>query len=250
MSNQKNQLIEPPTHRLDSEGVWVHYSDLAYDRERVESEMEEMASQMEIARARLRAEIDEATKRNDIDLIGQLSLNVDRLPDVYGPRAHPMVRYYAGETRYDIHAEMRIPRAEGEPVVVRAAEYFGPDARRFHLRRLSRNVWREVRQEAFSTVASSVQSTGAKLDHQALAELAIIDQISRQKGREKAVRYGLVAVDGLNLTTEKDHQGRTMLTEASLDMLHDLDPGIIDLVAKAVLMHSEPLRENEFLHYA
>lgn len=246
----RESFIEPPTHRIDAEGVWIHFSDPAYDRKRVESEIAEMQRQRSIAAKQLEEELEKARDRKDVDLIAQLEKDHIRLPAIYGMEAHPMVRYYAGRTRYDLHAEMRIPRAEGDPVIVTAAEYFGPDARKFRLSRLSRAIWREVEQEAFSDVASRVLATGAKLDHQALAELSVIDQYSRQKGREKAVRYGLLAVDGVRLPKEKDHAGRDVLVESALDQLHQLDPGLIDLLAKAVIVYSQPLREDEFLAFA
>lgn len=235
---------EPPTHRADAEGVWIHFLDRAYRKDLVEQQIEQMSLDLRAASARLSEDLERATSEDEKDQIARSRI---RLGAIYGKQAHPMFRYYAGETRYDLQAEMRIPRASGEPDIVRAADYFGPDARKFRLRRLPRAVWLEVNDEATSNVATDVKRISPGLSADDLAPIAMGDAVARRRGREKAVLYGLKSADGLDLPRTKDADGRERLDDKALDMLHDLDAGLVDLLARAVLSYSQPLRTDEFL---
>lgn len=235
---------EPPTHRADAEGVWIHFLDRAYRKDLVEQQIEQMAADRKAAADRLSSEYASATTDEQKY---QLNKSILRLDDIYSSKAHPMFRYYAGETRYDLQAEMRIPRADGQPDIVRAADYFGPDARKFRLRRLPRAVWLEVNDEATSNVATDVKRISPGLSADDLAPIAMGDAVARRRGREKAVLYGLKSADGLDLPRTKDADGRERLDDRALDMLHDLDAGLVDLLARAVLSYSQPLRTDEFL---
>lgn len=238
-------MHEPPTHRVDAEGVWIHFADPAYRKGRVEAEIAEMSRQAAVARHRLEADLERAGP--DSEEGRQIKLNLTRLPAVYGAKAHPIARYFGGATRYDLQAELRLPRADGEHEIVKTADYFGPGARQFKLRRLPRSIWVEVESEAMSNIAADVRRVNPSTPADELAMLTAADAVARRRGRERAVLYGLKAADGLDLPRTADDDGRSCLDPSALDMLHDLDPGLVDLLAKAVIFYSQPLREDEFL---
>lgn len=228
----------PPTHRADAPGVWVHPSDPHLDRELYEREVQAMEAEGRRERERLGSELDHAERLGDSAAAAQIRINMAKISDLYAQRAHPLFRYFAGKTRFDVDAAEKMPGGETR----RASDYFGPGVRKFTLRRLDRNKWREVQGLAFSDVAGQVVRSGVKCDPWDASGLVQADTARQDEGYEKAARYGVVSVDGLGLDRDKDG-----LTDAALDKLHELDPGLIRKLGQASILYSQPLRENEFL---
>lgn len=125
--------LRPPTHKADVRGVYISGLDDAWDYERVEREVNAYVE-------RKIAELPEAQRTED----ARARLRDEVLGTPFVPPLHPVQRYNAGLTRFQVEAPDW--DLEGKPVT--AAEYLKIDARpaRFVFRRLS---WQQY-ESAFS----------------------------------------------------------------------------------------------------
>lgn len=89
-------LLLPPQHTIDGPHHWVHPRDTAFDHETIAREQNAMADQF----AQAVAERAKAEKRDPEQVADEMR------PDA--PR-HPTVRYFLGESRFDLDAPMPIP---------------------------------------------------------------------------------------------------------------------------------------------
>lgn len=167
----------PPQHRADVPGVFIPRSDGAFDRDRYDREV-----------ARLEAD------------------GGDR-------SAHPIERYYSGETRYDLQA---VEVLFGESVC--AGDYFrGEDPERFTLRRLDWSQWHQV--------------------------MSLIESGSFSQAQLLAARVGVAGVE--NSTIKLTGAAAGMLTHDDMQRLFDADPGLPSALGFAAWRYSRPLSESE-----
>ena len=168
----------PPQHRADTPGVFIPRSDSSFDRDRVDRELLAMAEQ-DIATA-----------------------------------AHPINRYYAGETRYDLQATDELL---GQAVA--AAAYFDPgkEPERFILRRLDWEQWHRV--------------------------LGLLEQGQLGQGQLLAARYGVAEVQNSHIKLAGAAAG--MLTHEDMQGLCDADPGLPIALGFACWRYSRPLTDAE-----
>ena len=175
-------LFRPPQHDITAKAVFIVEADDAWDKARIENEREV------------------------------------RDPEGKEKETHPVDRYAAGETRYDLDAEMSYG---GEMVTARS--YITGRATRFVLRRLSRAHYREIRGDILGGRAA--------------------------RAYLNACRYGLddVSVVGVHdgERFELERAPGSPLTEKDLDALHDLDPNLIDEIGMAVWLFSRKLDPRE-----
>ncbi|MBL9105195.1 MAG: hypothetical protein JNL82_29890 [Myxococcales bacterium] len=167
----------PPQHRADVPGVFILRSDGSFDRDRYDREV-----------ARMTADgVDRAT--------------------------HPIERYYAGATRYDLQATEVL---FGENV--RAGDYFrGEEPERFILRRLDWEQWHRV--------------------------MALIEGGQIAQAQLLATRMGVVAVE--NSTIKLAGAAAGMLTHDDMQRLFDADSALPSVLGFAVWRYSRPLTETE-----
>lgn len=127
---------------------------------------------------------------------------------------HPIERYYAGETRYDLQAADLL---FGEPVT--AGSYFdsSKDPERFTLRRLDWAQWHSV--------------------------MGLIEQGAFGQAQLLAARYGIAGVE--NSTIKLTGAGAGMLTHEDMQRLFDADPALPSALGFAVWKYSRPLTDQE-----
>lgn len=124
------------------------------------------------------------------------------------PDDHPVRRYYRYLTRLDLQADDTL---FGQPT--RAGDYFGPDAERWTIRRLSWDQWYEV---------TSLSPKNAAL---------------------RACRYGIRGVSGLQIQLEGAEAG--VLTHADMQRIYELDQALPLVLGDAVIGYSMPLSSAE-----
>ncbi|MCY1055438.1 hypothetical protein [Nannocystis sp. SCPEA4] len=135
------------------------------------------------------------------------------------PEEHPIRRYYRGLTRFDLQAQDML---FGQPV--KAGDYFGPDAERWVLRRLSWDQWYEV--------------TGLwKISD------GTVDPASARQAQLRACRYGIAGVEGTNLKLDGAQAGS--LTHGDMQRIFDLDRGLPPILGDAIIAYSLPLSDQE-----
>ena len=130
--------LRPPTHRLDVPGVFVFPHDTAWDLERIDAERAEL---VEMALATARAEAVETAARAAgisadglspearADAEASVVLSEDEREEAAA--THPVMRYFRGETRFQLDAPDQGPRGPAS-----AGSYLRTDATRFLLRRV------------------------------------------------------------------------------------------------------------------
>lgn len=173
-------LKRPPQHQIDATGVWFSIEDDGLDIPRIERE---------------KAELIKAGRP---------------------PGEHPIDRYLAGATRYDLDAPLELPAAddaETKPVNVR--DYITGSLTLFTLKRLGRREYRRV------------------------LSLARINPLD---AAHEAARGGVSAISGLG---DPLRAGVGGLTDEQLDMLHNIDTNLIDDLGNAVIRFSRELTHPE-----
>lgn len=169
---------QPPQHRADTPGVFIARTDTAFDQDRLDRELARMLEQ------------------------GQ------------DPAAHPVNRYYAGETRYDLEA---VDQLFGEAVT--AGSYFDASKapERWVLRRLDWDQWHRV--------------------------MGLLEQGAFQQGQLLAARYGVAEVQ--NSTFRLTGAAAGMLTHDDMQRLFDADATLPSALGFAVWRYSRPLTDAE-----
>lgn len=165
-----------PQHRADVPGVWIARSDTAFDQDRFEREVARMQE----------AGLD--------------------------PAEHPINRYYAGKTRYDLAA---LDTLFGEQVS--AGAYYKADAERFILRRLDWDQWHRV--------------------------MGLVDQGALVQAQLLAARYGVAAVENSPLRLAGAVAG--LLTHDDMQRLFDADAVLPSVLGDACWRYSRPLTDAE-----
>lgn len=167
----------PPQHRADTPGVFIARNDSSFDADRVARELLLMGEQG----------IDAAL--------------------------HPVERYYAGATRYDLQAPDMVL---GQ--VVRAADYFRRDTpEEFVLRRLDWEQWHRV--------------------------LGLIEGGQFAAAQLLAARLGVAEVRGSPLKLQGAAAG--LLTHEDMQRLFEADSSLPSTLGFAVWRHSRPLTDAE-----
>lgn len=131
-----------PTHRVDAHAVFIFPADEAWDHERIDSEVADLvaAKLSEVKAAAVEAAAREAgvgvealtpEQREAAEASCVLTVDEEREARL----RHPVGRYHAGETRFDLRASDHGPNGP----VASVLDYLKPDAvpTTFHLRRLT-----------------------------------------------------------------------------------------------------------------
>lgn len=131
--------LRPPTHRIDAPGVYIFPNDDAWDSERIDAELEELA-ELALLQAK-RAAVEVAARQVGVepdDLTDDVRAKAEAVALTDGERdaarsTHAVLRYHRGESRFQLDAPDQGPRG---PAC--AADYLrsGADATRFELRRV------------------------------------------------------------------------------------------------------------------
>jgi len=152
--------------------------------------------------------------------------------------AHPIDRYLAGETRYDLGAVIRCD-VLGEVLIL---DYVG-DATLFRLRRLPREVYEQVRSALSASTARRLTELGVTDAGQLIGALSF-DRARTVDAWASACRAGLVSIERSPIPWPPA-EGVDVC-----DALHEVDPSIVEAVGVAAFMASAPLRADESLRYA
>lgn len=129
--------LRVPTHRVDAPGQYVLPHDVAWDKDRITAEREELAA---MALAKLKADaVARAAAELGRDLTdaerttAEQSCALDEDERARVEERHPVPRYLDGDTRFDPQALDQSPRGPA-----RAFDYFraGVEPTIFHLRRV------------------------------------------------------------------------------------------------------------------
>lgn len=168
----------PPQHRADIEGIFIPRSDESFDKDRHERELAKL-------------------KDEGLDI-----------------HQHPIERYYAGKTRYDLDAPDTL---FGQTVCAR--DYFdsSKNPEKWTLRRLDWAQWHKV------------------------ASLIAADDFDQ--GQLLAARYGVKSIENSPITLKGAEAG--CLTHEDMQKIHDAEIGLLAGLGFAVWKYSEPLRESE-----
>lgn len=168
----------PPQHRADVPGIYIPRSDSSFDRDRYDRELKQLEEAKE-------------------------------------PKSsHPVERYYAGLTRYDLQAvDMFLGQA------VKVADYFkaGEEPEKWTLRRLTWDQWHRV--------------------------MALVEAGNLSEAQLLACRLGIADVQGSPIKLEGPPAG--LLTHADMQRIHDADAQLPLLLGFAVWMYSKPLTDQE-----
>ncbi|WP_434424616.1 hypothetical protein [Nannocystis pusilla] len=168
----------PPQHRADVPGIYIPRSDSSFDRDRFDRELKQL---------------EEAGEAKS---------------------SHPIERYYAGHTRYDLQAtDLILGQA------VKVADYFraGDEPEKWILRRLTWDQWHRV--------------------------MALIEQGQLSEAQLLACRLGIADVQNSPIKLEGTQAG--LLTHADMQRIHDADAQLALLLGFAVWMYSKPLTDQE-----
>lgn len=127
---------------------------------------------------------------------------------------HPIERYYAGETRYDLQAAEIL---FGDAVT--AGSYFdsSKEPERFTIRRLDWAQWHAV--------------------------MGLIEQAQFGQAQLLAARYGIASVENSPIKLSGAQAG--MLTHEDMQRLFDADPALPSALGFAVWKYSRPLTDQE-----
>lgn len=209
----------PCLHAVDARGILVHASDEAWDRNRIVEETQALHA----LRAQALATEDGQARQAQIQ-------------EEYGQ--HPVARYLAGETRYDLDAPMRLATPAG-PREVRVSDYWLSEPTKISLRRIPRQEWAEVSRNLAGRL-SSVVAVRINLTPEEAAQISYVDAVLRQSAIEAACRYGVQAIGDRQLSG----------TEADLDWIHALGPNLVQDLGLAAIRYSQPLRDAEAFLFA
>jgi hypothetical protein len=168
----------PPQHRADTPGIWIARTDSSFDRDRFDRELLELAAQ-------------------DLD-----------------PATHPVSRYYAGDTRFDLQAADRL-----FDQAVTAGAYFdaSKEPERFILRRLDWEQWHRV--------------------------MSLVEQGAFTAGQLLAARYGVAEVQNSPLKLTGATAG--LLTHEDMQRLFEADPALPSALGLACWRYSRALTDPE-----
>lgn len=168
----------PPQHRADIPGVWIARNDSSLDHDRLDRELAEM-------------------ERQGLD-----------------PQAHPINRYYAGATRYDLQAADQL---FGQAVT--AGAYFDPakNPERFVLRRLDWDQWYRV--------------------------YGLIEAGQTAQAQLLAARYGVAEVQNSPIKLTGAAAG--LLTHDDMQRLFEADSVLPSVLGFACWKYSRPLTDAE-----
>ncbi len=168
----------PPQHRADVPGVFIARTDTAFDCDRYDRELARLAEQGQDA------------------------------------AAHPINRYYAGKTRYDLDA---VDQLFGEAVT--AGSYFAAtkNPERWLLRRLDWDQWHRV--------------------------MGLLDQGAFSQGQLLAARYGVAEVQ--NSDIKLAGAGAGMLTHDDMQRIFEADHALPSALGFAAWRYSRPLTDPE-----
>lgn len=208
--------LKPPTHRADAGGIFIHEDDAAWDLDLYKADLDALIASAakaakDAAEAAYRAKTPDATAE-DIDAL-RASCEPSMAERHAALARHPVVRYFAGLTRWQPNAEDWDP--ERKPCTVRDRYLTKGKACEFTIRRLRSEVYQ---------AANEIVSTGARL-----TEFA---------------RLGLKAISSPDWNWSLP-EGATRAPPEVIEALHESDPGLLLEIGKAVISLCAPLREAE-----
>lgn len=199
----------PPQHLIDAPARWISNADKALDQLRFKEEDDRIEAAF-IERVAARAV---ESGRPSKELYEELA---------HERPQHPLVRYYLGETRFDLDAPLPIPegvREDGKTTVT-VRDYLTGEPVIFELRQLG------ARDQAKVETAGGEKSPTALL---------------------LAVKLGLAGITGGEadgLIWKRDTEGHRGVHDDVLDRL-SLVPGLIRKLGVAVLLRSQALTPAE-----
>ncbi|MCY0990627.1 hypothetical protein OV203_26020 [Nannocystis sp. ILAH1] len=205
--------IKPPTHSIDQGGIHVASSD-CWDNDRIEREKDilvskKLAEVQEAAVQKYLAQHPQATEA-ELEEVRQ-SCKLTEEEKLEAAKAHPVARYFAGETRLQLDA----PDWDHEGKPVTAREYLTGTPTEFYVRRLT---WRQYRDT--SAISQS------------------------HKRWEEFVRLGLRRIKSEGYTWELD-RNTDRVPDDIMQSIHDADHSLITWLGLAVAQYNQPLTEVE-----
>lgn len=207
--------IKPPTHEIDRGGTYVSPDD-CWDNDRIHREREFILSKkllelQEKALATYAANLDGRELTEEEIATVKASVVLTEEEELEARRTHPVTRYFAGETRFQLDAADW--DHEGKPVTAR--DYLKGIPTEFHIRRIP---WAKFRD---------------------------IESISQwHKRAEELVRTGLKAIrsEGFEWRIERDTD---RVPDEIMGVLHDANHSLITWLAIGIQAYNKPLSADE-----
>lgn len=203
--------IKAPTHKFDPGGVFVSYTDPAWDRERIEREcaVMELAALAEMRAAaveKYKAAHPEATEAEIAEVSDSVAMTLEERAEAI--KDHPVLRYQAGATRFQLDAPDT--DHEGKPVTVR--DYLNGKPTEFSIRKLSYQEY-----------------------HRCLEANSHLLEFMRRGLRE-------IRSEGYDWAQPK---GEDRVPEEIVQALHEVNPVLFIEIGAAVFALNQPLTESE-----
>lgn len=207
--------IKPPTHAIDRGGIYVSSSD-CWDNPRIDREKEALVLKalkelQEKALATYASKLDGRELTEDEVSEVKASVAMTEEEKLEAISLHPIHRYYAGKTRFQLDAADW--DHEGRPVTAR--DYLTGHPTEFHVRRIP---WAKFR------------------------DISAINQV--HKRWEEMVRVGLKAIVSMdyNWRIERDTD---RVPDEIMQVLHDADHALITWLGIGIASYNRPLDDAE-----
>jgi hypothetical protein len=199
--------LRPPTHRADALGIFIADHDSAWDQDLYRADC---AALLEKALAEKRGAMPPVTPEEAETQAPVVLTDLERHKAL---RLHPMIRYFAGLTRWQPDAQDWDP--EGKPCTVRSRYLTKGPASEFTLRRPTFAAYQ---------AADEIVSTGERLTAFARAALRAV----------KSPEYTWTAA-----------LADTQAPAEVIQILHDADPSLPLAIGQAVINLCRPLDDAE-----
>lgn len=208
--------LRPPTHRADALGIFIADHDSAWDQDLYRADRDALLAKalvekQDAAAEWYRGKNAEATPEQIADVRSICALSPEEQHKAL--RLHPMIRYFAGLTRWQPDAQDWDP--EGKPCTVRSRYLTKGPASEFTLRRPTFAAYQ---------AADEIVSTGERLTAFARAALRAV----------KSPEYTWTAAPA-------DAQAPAEV----IQILHDADPSLPLAIGQAVINLCRPLDDAE-----
>ena len=207
--------IKPPTHEIDRGGIYVSSSD-CWDQARIELEKEALISRklqelQEKALSAYASKLDgrELTDEEVQTVKASILMTEEEKLDAIG--SHPVSRYYAGKTRFQLDASDW--DHEGKPITAR--DYLTGQPTEFHIRRIPWGKFRDI-----SAISQA------------------------HKRWEEMVRCGLKAITSTDYSWRIERDTDRVPDEI-MQVLHDADHTLITWLGVGIAAYNRPLDDEE-----
>lgn len=207
--------LKPPTHAIDRGGIYVSSSD-CWDNPRIDREKEAFVSKA-LKELQEKALATYAEKQGGRELTEaeieevRASVVMTEEEKLEAISLHPIHRYYAGKTRFQLDA----PDWDHEGKPVTARDYLKGIPTEFHIRRIPWGKFRDI-----SAISQA------------------------HKRWEEMVRTGLKAIksEGFEWRLEKDTD---RVPDEIMQVLHDADHALITWLGIGIASYNRPLDDAE-----